>query len=85
MDKKKDDFVAYLREEGDSYYLVVVNYSNTSGCTNVPIYNIEGHGDHVIYEAIDEVEYVRNVDTIRNEGLIVCLNAWQSQIFKYNF
>jgi hypothetical protein len=83
--QKKDDFVAYIREQGDSYYLVVVNYSDNSGCANVPIYNIEGSGDHVIHEAVDDVEYIRNVDTIKKEGLIVCLNAWQSQIFKYNF
>jgi glycosidase len=83
--QKKDDFVAYIREQDDSYYLVVVNYSDNSGCANVPIYNIEGSGDHVIHEAVDDVEYIRNVDTIKKEGLIVCLNAWQSQIFKYNF
>lgn len=83
--QKKDDFVAYLREEGDSHYLVVVNYSDGSGCANVPIYNIEGNGDHTVHEVVDNVEYIRNVDTIRSEGLTVCLTAWQSQIFKYNY
>ena len=83
--ERKNDFVAYLREEDDSHYLVVVNYSGYSGCANVPIYNIEGNGDHVVHEVVDDVEYVRNVDTIRNEGLTVCLTGWQSQIFKYNY
>ena len=82
---KKNDFIAYLREDGNSHYLVVVNYSDGNGCTNVPIYNIEGNGDHPIHEVIDDVEYIRNVDSIRNEGLIVCLKPWQSQIFKYNY
>jgi glycosidase len=83
--EKSNDFIAYLREDGNSHYLVVVNYSDGTGCANVPIYNIEGNGDHPIHEVIDDVEYIRNVDSIRNEGLIVCLKPWQSQIFKYNY
>ena len=83
--QKKDDFIAYIREEGDSHYLIVVNYSDGSGCANVPIYNIEGNGDHTVHEVVDDVEYIRNVDTIRFEGLTVCLYPWQSQIFKYNY
>ena len=82
---KKDDFIAYLREDGDSHYLVVVNYNGYSGCANVPIYNIEGNGDHVLHEVVEDVEYIRNVDTIRNQGLTVCLSGWQTQIFKYNY
>ena len=82
---KKDDFIAYLREDGDSHYLVVVNYNGYSGCANVPIYNIEGNGDHVLHEVVEDVEYIRNVDTIRNKGLTVCLSGWQSLIFKYNY
>ena len=82
---KKNDFIAYLREDGNSHYLIVVNYSDGNGCANVPIYNIEGNGDHPVHEVIDDVEYIRNVDSIRNEGLIVCLSPWQSQIFKYNY
>ena len=80
-----NDFVAYLREENNSHYLVVVNYSNGTGCANVPIYNVEGNGDKTIYEVVDDVEYIRNADTMRNEGLTVCLSPWQSQIFKYNY
>ena len=82
---KKDDFVAYLREEGDNHYLVVVNYSETPGCAKVPIYNIEGKGEKTLHEVIDDVEYVRNIDIIKKEGLTVCLYPWQSQIFKYNY
>ena len=82
---KKDDFIAYLREEGHSHYLVVVNYNVYGGSANVPIHNIEGNGDHVLHEVVEDVEYIRNVDTIRNKGLTVCLSGWQSQIFKYNY
>ena len=83
--EKKDDFIAYLREEDKSYYLVVVNYSNTAGCANIPINNIKGNGEVKLFEAIDDVEYIRNADVIKNEGLIVCLHPWQVQIFKYNY
>ena len=83
--EKSNDFIAYLREDGNSHYLIVVNYSDGTGCANVPIYNIEGNGDHPVHEVIDDVEYIRNVDSIRNQGLIVCLYGWQSQIFKYNY
>ena len=81
---KKEDFVAYIREEEDSHYLIVVNYSGTAGCSNVPIYNIKGNGEQSLHEVIDDVEYIRNVDTIKENGLIVCLYPWQAQIFKYN-
>ena len=82
---KKDDFVAYLREEGNNHYLIVVNYSDVTGCANVPIYNIEGNGKISLHEVIDNVEYIRDIDIIRKDGLRVCLYPWQSQIFKYNY
>ena len=82
---KKDDFVAYIREEGDNHYLVIVNYSDKKGCSNVPIHNLEGTGEISIHEAIDDVEYIRNAENIKNNGLRVCLHPWQSQIFKYNY
>ena len=83
--EKSGDFIAYLREDGDSHYLVVVNYSSGTGCANVPIYNVEGSGDKIIHEAIDDVDYVRDADSMRSPGLVVCLSGWQAQIFKYNF
>ena len=83
--EKKDDFVAYIRQEEGNHYLIVVNYSETAGCAQVPIYDIEGKGEKTLHEVIDDVEYVRNVDTIKEEGLTVCLYPWQSQIFKYNY
>jgi len=82
---RKDDFVAYIREDGDSHYLVVVNYSENTGCSHVPIYNIKGSGNQNLLEVIDDVEYIRDVDTIKKEGLMVCLYPWQTQIFKYNY
>ena len=83
--EKKNDFVAFIREEGEKHYLVVVNYSDSTGCSNVPIYNIAGNGEKTLHEVVDDVEYIRNIDTIRKEGLVVCLYPWQTQIFKYNY
>ena len=83
--ERRNDFVAYIREEGDNHYLVVVNYSGNQGCANVPIYNIEGSGDKPVYEALSGVEYIRDADTMRTSGLTVCLSSWQAQIFKYNY
>ena len=77
-------FVAYLRND-ENNFLVVVNYSDNYGCANVPIYNIKGTGDIKVYEMFSDIEYTRNAETIRNSGLTVCLEAYQSQIFKYNY
>jgi hypothetical protein len=77
-------FVAYLRND-ENNFLVVVNYSDNYGCANVPIYNIKGSGDIKVYEMFSDIEYTRNAETIRNSGLTVCLEAYQSQIFKYNY
>ena len=83
--EKKDDFISYIREDGNNHFVVIINYSNSTGCANVPIYNIEGNGEVVIHEVVDDVEYIRNIDIIKEEGLKVCLYPWQSQIFKYNY
>jgi hypothetical protein len=77
-------FVAYLRND-ENNFLVVVNYSEYSGCANVPIYNIIGSGMVYVYEMFSDIEYSRDAETIRNSGLTVCLEAFQSQIFKYNY
>ena len=83
--KKKDDFISYLRQKDESYYLVVINYSDSFGCAQIPIYNIKGSGECSLNEAFRDIEYIRNVENIRNEGLNVCLNSWEVQIFKYNY
>lgn len=83
--KKKDDFIAYIRVKGVSYYLVVVNYSNSFGCANVPIFNIEGRGVIGINEAFNDIEYVRVAENLKHFGLNVCLDPWKVQIFKYNY
>ena len=83
--KKKDDFVAYIREKEESYYLVVVNYSDNFGCANVPISNLQGKGECSIREVINDREYLRIAENIRKEGLIICLIPWETQIFKYNY
>jgi len=83
--QKAGDFIAYIRESSKTHFLIVVNYSDNTGCAEVPIYNIKGSGNRKIYEMISSVEYTRNVDDIRNRGLTVCLGPWQSQIFKYNY
>ena len=75
----------YIREEGSSHYLVVVNYQEYYGCAEVPIYNISGSGNVKIKEMISGIEYSRNADTMRGVGLTVCLNGFQAQIFKYNY
>ena len=82
---KKNDYIAYIREEGESHYLVVVNYSGSYGCGDVPIYNIKENLDVSLREVLNDVEYIRNGFYIRNQGLIVCLNPWETQIFKYNY
>ena len=82
---KKYDFVSYIREKEESYYLIVVNYSNSFGCSKIPIFNLKGKGECSLREVIYDREYIRNADNIRNEGLIICLSPWESQIFKYNY
>ena len=83
--KKKDDFVAYIREKEDNYYLVVVNYSDSFGCASIPISNIKGNGECSLFEMLNEREYIRISENLRKEGLVVCLDPWETQIFKYNF
>ena len=82
---KKEDFISYIREEDKSHYLVVVNFSDNDGCANVPIYNIKGFRYSLLYDVLNEEEYIENLDDIKNKGLNVCLKAWESQIFKYNY
>lgn len=82
--EKQDDFIAYIREDGDSHFLVVVNYSENKGCANVPIYNVKGYRYSLLHEAINDVEYVKALGEVKN-GMRVCLDAWESQIFQYNY
>ena len=82
---KKDDFIAYIREEGDSHYLVVVNYSESQGCAKVPINKIKGFRYCLLYEMFNEKEYVSSINLVKNEGINICLKGWESQIFKYNY
>ena len=82
--EKKDDFIAYIREEGNNHYLVVVNYSKNKGCANVPIYNIKGFKYTLIYDALNDIEYVKNYNDVKN-GMRVCLDAWESHIYEYNY
>ena len=77
-------FISYIRKEVNSY-LVVVNYSDNYACANVPIYDIKGSGDIKVKEMFSNTEYTRNAETVKNVGLTVCLDAYQSQIFKYNY
>ena len=83
--ERKDDFIAYIREEEDSHYLVVVNYSENEGCANVPIYNLKGRKYILVYDILNDVEIMKTYDIVKNYGLKVCLKAWESQIFKYNY
>ena len=82
---RASDFIAYIREDGNSHYLIVVNYQQYYGCAEVPIYNINGSGTVKVKEMISNIEYNRNADTMKNPGLTVCLNGYQAQIFKYNY
>ena len=82
---KNDDFVAYIREKEESFYLIVVNFSDSFGCANIPIYNIKGKGECSIRDVINDREYLRDSEKMRSEGLEVCLVEWESQIFKYNY
>ena len=79
-----DDFIAYIREE-ESHYLVVVNFSENEGCANVPIYSLEESEYIFVYDVLNDVEIMKTYDIVKNYGLNVCLKAWESQIFKYNY
>ena len=81
---KKDDFIAYIKEEGNNHYLVVVNYSDEKGCANVPIYNVKGYRYSLIHEALNDIEYIKTIQEVQN-GFQICLDAWESQIFQYNY
>ena len=81
---KKDDFIAYIREEGDNHYIVIVNYSSSQGCAYVPIHNIKGYRYCLIHEALSNQEYIKTVKDVKN-GMFVCLDAWETQIFQYNY
>ena len=81
---KKDDFISYIKEEGDNHYLVVVNYSDNQGCATVPIYNIKGYEYCLLHEALSDQEYVKTITEVKN-GMQICLDAWESQIFQYNY
>ena len=81
---RRKDFVAYIREEGDNHYLVVVNYSDKPGCANVPIYNIKGFRYCLVYEALNDEEFVKTVKEVKS-GMEVCLDPWESQIYQYNY
>ena len=83
--KKKDDFIAFIREKEESFYLVVVNFSDSFGCVSIPIFNIKGKGECSIRDVINDREYLRDAEKMRTEGLEVCLIGWESQIFKYNY
>ncbi len=81
---KKDDFVSYIKEEGDNHFLVVVNYSDNKGCAKVPIYNIKGYRYCLLYDALNSHEFAKEIKDVKN-GMEVCLEAWESKIFKYNY
>ena len=82
---KKDDFISYIREDEKSHYLVVVNYSDNDGCSNIPIYNIKGYRYCLLYDLLNDEEYIQTIDQVKNKGLNVCLKAWESHVFKYNY
>ena len=82
---ENNDFISYIREDGDNHFLVVVNYSDTSKCGYVPIYNVKGLKYCLLYETFSDEEYVRNVEILRQKGLQVCLKPWETQIFQYNY
>ncbi|ELP86351.1 hypothetical protein EIN_296610 [Entamoeba invadens IP1] len=77
-------FASWIRGT-TTQFLVVVNYSDGYGCANVPIYNINGSGDVKVLEMMSGTEYTRTGSTLKSTGLTVCLNAWETQIFKYNY
>ena len=82
---KKDDFISYIREDEENHYLVVVNFSDNDGCANIPIYNIKGFRYCLLYDVLNDEEYIKTIDETKNIGLNACLKAWESKIFKYNY
>ena len=82
--ERRKDFIAYTKEEGNNHYLVVVNYSDKKGCANVPIYDIKGYRYCLIHEALNDIEYIKTIKEVQ-EGMQVCLDAWETQIFQYNY
>ena len=81
---KKDEFISYIKEEGDNHFLVVVNYSENKGCVKVPIYNIKGYRYCLLYDALNSKEFAKEIKEVRN-GMEVCLEEWESKIFRYNY
>ena len=82
--QKKDDFIAYIKEEGDNHFIVIVNFSSTQGCAYVPIHNIKGYRYCLVHEALSDQEYIKTVKDAQS-GMLICLDAWESQIFQYNY
>ena len=82
---KPNNFIAYIRQEGNNHYLIIINYNDENGCAEIPIYNIEGTGNIRLYEMINDVEYTGNAETIKTKGLNVCLSGYETHIFKYNY
>ena len=83
MDRAKD-FYGVIRS-ATNHYLVVVNYSESYGCVDVPIYNMEGEGDVKIKELMLNIEYTRDAKTMKEKGLTVCMDGNNVQIYQYNY
>ena len=82
----KDNFVEYIREAGENHYLIVVNYSSDEGCPHVPIYSVEPKDGRANFlEVIEGYKYTISEDAIKKYGLTVCLNHWETKIYKYNY
>jgi glycosidase len=82
----KDNLVAYIRETEDNHYLIVVNYSSNEGCSHVPIYNVEPKDGRANFlEVMEGYQYAISEDAIKKYGLTVCLNPWETKIYKYNY
>eukprot|EP00708_Paratrimastix_pyriformis_P002730 GAFH01001483.1.p2 GENE.GAFH01001483.1~~GAFH01001483.1.p2 ORF type:complete len:512 (-),score=112.45 GAFH01001483.1:67-1416(-) len=75
--------MAWSWSMGSEKRLVVVNYSDTKGIARVRIPDVAGSGNVVIHELFSDETYTRSASEMRDSGLVVVLEAWQTQIFSY--
>lgn len=65
-------------------HLVVVNFSDETGSGSIVLPDApQQSGNIPVVEQLSNTTYMRSSSTLRSTGLVVVLDAWQSQIFKY--
>ena len=60
----------------------MINFTDAKGYASVVVPDA-GSGNITIKEMMSEVNYTRNADEMKNSGLVVGVDAWNTQVFKY--